>query len=221
MRDNKVIGTAAGVVALGSALALVFTLSAGFGPHLDAAPYEAVGRVLARQTLGFLKPGGHVTVITRDTVSFQNPATDYQLASFRRELAKTGAKLDSVQALQIDPLRPMTVPAGDFFQWIKNASTGDVLVSFMGPPVLSETQLAQLGDVKPAIVAFCSGSVRDQVDLRALFSLGLLRAAVVSKRSAAVRIRPAGSERELFDRQFVEVTTANIGALSAVSNPVP
>src|SRR5579872_4086754 len=162
MRDNKVIGAAAGVVALGSALALVFSLSSGFGPHIDPAPYQAVGRVLARQSLAFLKPGGRVTVITRDTLSFQNPATDCQLASFRKELGKAGVKIDSLQALQIDPLRPTTVPAGD------------LLVSFMGPPIFNDTQLAQLGDVKPAIVAFCSGSVRDQVDLRSLFSLGLL-----------------------------------------------
>src|SRR5579872_1906755 len=145
MRDNKVIGAAAGVVALGSALALVFSLSSGFGPHIDPAPYQAVGRVLARQSLAFLKPGGRVTVITRDTLSFQNPATDCQLASFRKELGKAGVKIDSLRALQIDPLRPTTVPAGDFLQWIKKASKGDVLVSFMGPPIFNDTQLAQLG----------------------------------------------------------------------------
>lgn len=215
------IGTAAGVVAFGSALTLLFSLSDGFGPRLDAAPYEATGRVLARQALGLLKPGGQVTVITRDTVSFQNPATDYQMAGFRKELAKTGIKIDTVQTLQIDPLRPTAVPAGDFFQWIKKGSKGDVLVSFMGPPVFNDTQLAQLGEVKPAVVAFCSGAVRDQVDLRSLFSTGLLRAAVVSKRSAAVRNPSVGNEREIFDRQFVEVTAANSAALSAVSNAAP
>jgi len=70
-------------------------------------------------------------------------------------LAKAGVKIDSIQALEVDPLRPVAVPAGDFFQWIKNSTKGSVIVSLMGPPMLNETQLEQLGEVKPAIVAFC------------------------------------------------------------------
>jgi hypothetical protein len=221
MRDNKVIGTVAGVVSLTSALGLALFLAGGFGPRIDPGPYEAVGRVLARQTLALLKPDGRVTVITRDTLAFQNPATDFQLKGFRKELAKAGVKIDSIEALQADPLRPMTVPAGDFFQWIKNSAKGNVIVSLMGPPILSDTQLAQLGEVKPAIIAFCSGPVNDQVDLRSLFSHGLLQAAVVSKRNAAIKPVSSAGERELFDRQFLEVTATNVAALSTVSTTSP
>jgi hypothetical protein len=213
MRDNKVIGAAAGSVVLGSALAIGFCLTGGLGPQMDAAPFQAVGRVLAQQTIPLWKKGGQITVITRDTQTFQNPATDIQFASFRDELAKAGLKIDSVQALQIDPLRPARVPGGDFFLWIKKASKGSVIVSFMGPPVLSEAQIAQLGEIQPGIVAFCPGPTRDQVDLRSLFAGRLLHAAVVSKRIVK-RSRPA-SEREIFDRQFVAVTLANLAALPA------
>jgi hypothetical protein len=218
MRNNKVVGTAAVFVAIGSALAIVCSVSEGFGPRLDPAPHEAAGRVLARQTLSLLKPGGRITVISRDTLTFQNPASDIQFAAFRKELSKAGVKVDSVEAIQIDPLRPAAVPSGDFFQCIKNSANGSVVVSLMGPPVLTEPQLAQLGQVKPAIVAFCSGAVRDQVDLRGLFSQGLLQAAVVSKRNVSIKPGPAQNEREAFDRQFVEVTAAN---LTALSNPSP
>jgi hypothetical protein len=212
MRNNKVIGTLAGVVALGSICGLVLSITSGLGPHTDRAPAEAVGRILARQTLALLKPGGHVTVITRDTLFFENPATDYQFSSFRKALAQAGVKLDSIQALQIDPLRPVAVPAGDFFQWIKKSARGDVVVSLMGPPMLNETQLAQLGEIKPSIIAFCSGSIQNQVDLRSLFSQGLLHAAVVSKRSVPAKAAVPGSEREIFERQFLEVTAANVAA---------
>ena len=203
------IGIVAGVTAFGSGLAIAFCLSGGFGPRIDPVPHEAVGRVLAWQTLSLLKPGG------------QNPATDIQFAAFRAELKRSGVKIASVESLQADPLRPVGVPSGDFFRLIKFSATGNVIVSLMGPPVLTEPQLLQLGEPKPAIVAFCSGPLRDQVDLRSLFSHGLLHAAVVSKRTAAVsRARPA-SEREAFARHFVAVTPANLTALAAPSNNSP
>src|SRR5690242_9807238 len=124
MRDNKAISTVAGLVALGSGATLVFCVNGGFGPHLDPAPHAAAGRVLAQQALSLLKPGGSMTVITRDTRTFQNPATDVLLSNLRKQLAKAGVKIDSLQALEVDPLRPVAVPAGDFFQWIKNSSKG-------------------------------------------------------------------------------------------------
>lgn len=218
MRDNKSIAIVAGVASLGSGAAIVFSLVGGFGPRMDAAPYQAAGHALARQTLRLLKPGGRVTVVTRDTQTFQNPATDFQFAAFRKDLAKAGVHIESIQAIQVDPLRPVAVPAGDFFQWIKNASKDEVIVSLMGPPIFSEAQLSQLGEVKPAIIAFCSGPVRDQIDLRSLFSRGLLQAAVVSKRPG--EIRPTHSAGA-FDGQFVEITAGNLTALSTVSNASP
>src|SRR5579883_909902 len=119
MRDNKAIAIGAGVIALGSAIGLWFCLGNGFGPPTDARLPQAVGEGLARQTLKLLKPGGKVTVITRDTVAFQNPSSDYALGAFRQVLRKAGVEVNSVQALQIDPLRPALVPPGDFLQWIK------------------------------------------------------------------------------------------------------
>jgi hypothetical protein len=84
--------------------------------------------------------------------------------------------------------------------------------------MLSETQLAQIGEVKPAIIALCCGSVRDQVDLRTLFAQGLLQGAVVSRRPVLVKSSPPSSDREAFERQFAEVTPANLAALSSGSN---
>ena len=221
MRDNKLVAVAAGVVLLCSGAAILLRVSGGFGPGLDPTPYRAVGRALARQALALLKPGGTITVVTRDTTTFQNPATDVVLAAFRKDLATTGVKISSIETLQIDPLRPTAVPSGDFLQWIKHASKGSVIVSLMGPPALSDAELKQLHELKPAIVALCSGPVREQMDLRSLFSQGLLQAAVVSKRPALCKTTPTSNEREAFDSKFVEVTSANLAALSTVSNAAP
>ena len=221
MQNNKAIGTLSALVAVGSIVTIALSLSSGFGPGIDAAPHRAAGRVLARQTLSLLKPGGRLTVITRDTVTFRNPASDILFTSFRKELNKSGAKIDSVETLQIDPLRPVAVPPGDFFQWIKNAAKGSVIVSLMGPPVLTEAQLNQLGEIKPAIVAFCPGSVREQADLRTLFSQGVLKAAVVSKPNAAIKRSSHFGETGVFDQQFVAVTQGNLAGLASASNASP
>src|SRR5256885_7956097 len=114
MRDSKPVAFTAGLVVLGSAVLLGYSLSSGFGPRLEAAPFRELGRVLAQQALSHLKPGGVVTVITRDTAAFQNPASDVLLDSFQKELGKSGVKISTLQRLQIDPLRPVSVPTGDF-----------------------------------------------------------------------------------------------------------
>ena len=213
------IGTVAGVTALGSGLAIVFCLTGGFGPRLDPISHAAVGTVLAQQTLSLLKPGGQVTVISRDTASFQNPATDILFAALSKALKRGGVKIAAIESLQVDPLRPVSVPSGDFFRLIKTSAKGNVIVSLMGPPTLTDPQLLQLGETNPAIVAFCPGPLRDQVDLRSLFSHGLLQAAVVSKRDVKLtQARPA-SEQEAFDRLFLLVTSGNLNALSTSSRP--
>ena len=162
---------------------------------------------MALQAVRLLKPGGQIIIITRDTAAFKNPAADIQLATFKKELRKTHAAIGSVHAIQVDPLKPVQAPAGDFFELIRQTASQNVIVSFMGPPLLSETQARQLGGVKPGIVAFCSGSLPDQIDLRAFFEQGLLGAAVVSRRNPL-----ASQPKDLqgwFDRYFVAVTTAD------------
>jgi hypothetical protein len=218
MRDNKAVATLAGLAIVASVAGLLFSVSGGFGPRLEPGPFREAGRVLAQQSLAQLKPGGTLTVLTRDTAAFQNPASDVLFGSFQRELKKHGAKVDSTQLIEVDPLRPMSVPAGDFAQWIKKGSKGSVIVSLMGPPMLNETQLASLGEVNPAIIALCSGPVRTQVDLRALFAQGLLRAAIVTRDSASAQKTAPANDRDAFDRQFIAVTADNLAALAASSS---
>jgi hypothetical protein len=174
---------------------------------------------MARQALEFMQPGGRITVITRDTTAFKNPAADLQLASFKRAVSQAHGTMGSVIALQVDPLRPVEVPSGDFQDLIRATPQGSVIVSFMGPPLLSEAQRNQLGEIKPAIVAFCSGSLPQRVDLRPLFEQGLLKAAVISKPSPAPADPSPSSLQGWFDRYFTVVTAANAAALLSGMEP--
>jgi len=215
MRDNKVIQVLALAVTVGAAAAMVLTLRGGWGPALNPDPPRAVGAELARQALSLLKPGGQITLLTRDTATFPNPATDLVRDGFQRALRRAHVGVGGEEKLEVDPLRRVLVPSGDFQGWIHHGNSGDVIVSLMGPPVLSPSERAQLGEIKPAVVAFCPGNWPEQVDFRSLFGDGLLSAAVVS--------RPGVAASRKFAEGYVTITKANVDdfVASAGRNSAP
>jgi hypothetical protein len=217
MRDSKVIQALAGVIALGSVVSMAITLRGGFSPGVERQPHQAAGWAMAKQTVSLLKPGGQVMLITRDTSEFKNPAMDVLEASFRKELRQAGKSVNTVQAVQVDPLRPLEVPPGDFLEWIRKSPAGSVIVSFMGPPMLTVAQRKQLGEIKPAIVAFCPGAMPDQINLPSLFDRAVLHAAIVSRRNSTSSASKPQGMQAWFDRNFAVVTAANVGDLAALS----
>jgi hypothetical protein len=169
---------------------------------------------MAQQALACLKPGGQITVFARDTAAFKNPATDIQLASFRKVVSQAHAAIRAVHALPVDPLRPLEVPSSDFYEVIKNTPKGSVIASFMGPPVLTPTQRTRLGEIQPAIVAFCSGNLPAVLDLPLLFQQGLLHAAVVERRQPQSATSPPGN-LDCAEPTYLAVTAANLAQLAA------
>jgi hypothetical protein len=210
MRDNPIIQAVALVATLGAVGAMVIIGHGGFGPAPTREPHQAAGAELARQAISLLQPGGRITVITRDTSLFPNPATDILMESFQEELRARHVSIDAVEKLQVDPLRLISVPPGDFQNWIHQSAAGDVIVSFMGPPLLTEAQWQPLGEIKPAIVAFCPGSGLQPVDYRPLFAHGRLRAAVASRRDKSSPAVKSKNPLAWFDQDFVVVTATNV-----------
>ena len=198
MRDNKVIQVVAVVFTVSALATMMIIERGGFGPSINSSLHRAVGAEIARQTLSQLKPGGQIMVITRDPAMFPNPATDLLLEGFQRELRQAHTSISTLQQLQVDPLRLIAVPSGDFQRWIHHATDKDVIVSFVGPPVLTTAQLKELGKIEPAIVAFCPGNWPDQMDFRRLFEQGLLSTAIVSQHDPS---NSHGSQA-LFDQNF-------------------
>jgi hypothetical protein len=213
MQDSPAIATVAGLVTLGAAAAVFFSRPGALPPGIDPHPHQAVGTVLAQQALRLLQPGGQLILIVRDTAAFPNPASDIQLASFKRTIRTANAPITSILALQVDPLRPVEVPPGDFFELIKKTPKGSVIVSFMGPPLLSPEQCLRLKEIKPAIVAFCSGNLPQRLNLKAFFEQGLLHAAVVS-RHAPLATPPSQGLQGWFDQSFLAITPSNLAMLA-------
>lgn len=197
MSSRRAIEIIAVVSGLAAGLALWATLWHA-PPRPDRALATAIGETLAREALQFTRPGGRVTVITRDTSEFKQPAMDVTLRALRRGLERGGVATVTKQTIQLDPLRPVEVPAGDFYELIRRSGADHVIVSLLGPPMLNEDQWVRLGAVKPKIVAFYSGNLAETMDLRRLFDAGLLHAAVVNKPPSGPRPKPARSFDELY-----------------------
>jgi hypothetical protein len=118
--------------------------------------------------------------------------------------------------LEVDPLRPIAVPASEFCEVIRNTPEGSVIVSFMGPPLLTQAERSRLGDIKPAIVAFCSGSLPELVDLPSLFQQGLLKAAVVDRRGVEWPAPGTANRRDYSQQSFLTLTATNLSEVSAL-----
>lgn len=144
-----------------------------------------IGRELALETLRLRGSGGRVIALVRDTEEFPQKAVDIALKEFVGELGRAGVTVDTVRRFQVDPLRMVQVPPGDFFELMRRSKEGDVVVSFMGPPLLSEEQRANLGQVKPKVVAFCPGYLPRYINLSLMVERGILHGGVVALPDAA------------------------------------
>jgi len=211
---HKITCAASGVVIAVSLLAIHLVTGNG-APEFNEKPHEAIGMVLGRETLSFLKPGGKVTVFTRDTATFKNPAMDVLLNAFKKAIKRANAPL-VVHALQVDPLPPVEVPPGDFFEAMRKSAAGDVIVSFMGAPLLNDVQRSNLPEqVGAKIVVFCPGVQSERVDFQDLFQQGIVNAAVISRRPGARSEEKPKDLQGWFDQSFVEVTSKNVASLFA------
>ncbi len=167
------------------ALGAIFLSFYEFPPRLDRELHQCIGKALATESLNLLSQEGQIIIISRDTEAFKQPALDILLDCFQTELRRAKVPAPTIQLMSTDPLRPVAVPSGDFFEIIRRSSAKHVIVSFMGPPLLTDEQRNKLGTIKPKIVAFCAGGVNSQIDLSLLFNAQLLHAAVVGNLTVA------------------------------------
>ena len=218
MGNKKFIAIIAGLITLG-AWASIYLSVWGLPPRLDPRPHEALGRAIAEEALKLRTPGGRILLVCRDTVRFKSPASVAQLRGFHAALKATGAKVASTNSIKIDPLRLMSVPGLDYLHILKAASDTDVVVSFLGPPVLNAAQLAQLSEQRPKVVAVCSGAMPVQVNLKRIFEEKLLHVAVISRPDISTNAPPSDTPRGWFDHLYTLVTPASLSELPS-SNAV-
>lgn len=203
MRDHRgiqavsLLATAAGAAAM-----VLFAVSRNVAPSDDAVPAAEIGRALAAETLSRVAPGGRVVVFARDTSEFPQPSADLALSAFRGALAEAGHAEAALRLVAEDPLRPLRVPEGDVFDVLRRSKPGDVVVSFLGPALLSEEQRNALGDgPRASVVAFCPGAIPAVMDLRRIAGMGLLHGAVLARTPVPATGKPS-DRRPAFDTLY-------------------
>jgi len=173
LRTRKALASALAFAACAALLITRWPAS----PTINKTVYVQVGRTLAIEGLKLLKPGGKFMIITRDTEEYRQPAMALARASLEREIRRAGAEIRSIEAIQLDPIRPVEVAAGDFYELLRRCSVADVVVSLLGPPILSEEQRMKLGHSKANVVALCPTAANAEQLLRT----GWLQVALVNK----------------------------------------
>jgi hypothetical protein len=197
MRNRKSID-ALSVGAVFVAAGIVASSVWSWPTSFQAGIHSEVGKALAREALSVAQAGGTIMVIARDTKSYRQPATEAALRAIQKEAE--GAKVGvTTKLIPLDPLRPAEVPPGDFYEAIRRAKPGEVIISLLGPPVLETEQRAKLGKTRPKIVAFCTGNLSEQSDLRGLFQEELLHAAVVNRAGSKTVSSGAGEFESLYE----------------------
>ncbi len=215
MQSRKSIDILAAVFILIALAAITLTVTP-IPPAKHSSLHRSIGEALAKDAISLAGAGGQVRVIARDTGAFKQPATDILYETLQKELRKSLVKIAPPLLIQVDPLRPVSVGAGDFYEVLRKSQPGTVIVSLMGPPLLNEDQYTRLGTIKAKVVAFCPGSVADSVDFKALFEKGLLHAAIVSHPiSKTASTATSATELTTFDQLYLRVTPATAGGMLA------
>jgi hypothetical protein len=212
MPGHKTKAWAAILVIGGALLSLFFTLGQG-SPRFNALPHEATGQVLADETVRLASGGGRITLVTLDTTVFKSPATAAVLKGFFQTLRKKGITLAATNLIRLDPLRAPRVPAGDFLEILRKQGERDVVISLLGPPLLSAEQKSRLGDKRPRVVAFCPGPMPRQVNLRELFEQQLLHMAIISRPVISLTPPQSAVPRAWFDYLYQVITLESVADL--------
>jgi hypothetical protein len=181
-------------------------------PEIEPQPHLAIGEALATQTAKAVGPGGRITLIAPDLVAFKHAGAEVQLQAFHQALRQAKLTVGATNWIKLNPLYLRRVPPGDFAELLRKQSDADVIVSLLGPPLLTAEQKARIGERRPRVVAVCSGDLPLHFNLNSLFADNLLHAAIISRRAPG----PAPQTDNLsqwFDHFFQWITAQNLADL--------
>jgi hypothetical protein len=216
VKRRQVINSVAMVIIAVAALRLYLFLHPR-PDRIDARPHQQLGLMLANEAVQALDSSGRLIVIAREGSEFEVPAAAAQLKSFLEALKKAKRTVTTLRSVKVDPLRPLAVPPGDFFDLLRQAKDNDVFVSFLGPPSLSDEQVQKLGAKRSKVFAVCPGALPRRVNLRQVFEQKLLTVAVVTRPDAPAVASP-GTAQSAFDQTFKIITADNLSELNSLAS---
>jgi hypothetical protein len=212
--NANMVKTLLSLLVITGCAALAFYLVQGPGPQFDPALHRAIGKALAEQALA-LEASGKFVLLARDVSIIPNPASTEQVKAVSEMLSKKGHPLSQTNLSQVDPLRVLRYPPGDYVELLRKLTDNDVIISLLGPPDFTEAHFARLTEKRPKIVALCTGTMPEQINLRKLFEDQLLHAAIVSRSELTSGYTAAAASGNSFEALYAIVGSNNLATLKA------
>ena len=181
-------------------------------PRFNVVLHQSVGRALAGETARLVNNSGKVVVIAIELAAV--PELKAQLDEFERTLHRfPHIKLEKSYKLETDDKPKYSFGTGlsgrRFVRIVNKNPDADAVVSFIGAPMLSGDEVAQLKKT-PLFIA----EARSVDKLKSLFDQKILHAAVVSRFQFPTPIKgKPRTPQEWFDQRFQIVTTNNAAEL--------
>jgi hypothetical protein len=208
-RQIKIVVSFLAIAAAGSILSFRYFQPP---PGIEPQPHLAIGEALAAQVAKAVGPGGRITLIAPDIVAFKHPGAEVQLTAFHQALRQAKLNVAATNWIKLNPLYLRRVPPGDFAELLRKQSEGDVIVSLLGPPLLTAEQKARIGEKRPRVVAVCSGDLPLHFNLNPLFADNLLHAAIINRRAPGPAPQ-SDNPSQWFDHFFQWITAQNLADL--------
>jgi hypothetical protein len=193
-------------------LALAIPLVSGCqGKEVQALlePSQALASVLADETIHLNRGNKQVVLITHDT-SWGQPSTAED--TLRAAMKKHGVTLQTVRANLGNPMLSgeIGLKAADFFGALDNSGGAGALISLVGAPQLTDSDLARVRAGHAPVLVVATGSLGDKMGVRTdpvqlarLLDAKVIQLAIIdgAEPSAAAAGKP-DPKRELFAQNY-------------------
>ena len=126
-------------------------------------PSEALGDVLAEETVRLAGANHSITLITHDN-SWGQPSTAEQ--ALRSALKKRKALLDLVKTANLgNPMlsKEFGLKAADFFDAMEKSANAGAVISLVGAPLLKEGDATRLSSPHPPVLVVATASLGDKM----------------------------------------------------------
>jgi len=186
-------------------------------PRHNVRLHERVGEIMAEQTAKLVGPKGHLLLITIPTVT--EPELKTQLEAFRATLKKLGNYEIKDHELDTKDQPKYGLGAGlsgrRFVRTVKNNPKVDGIVSFVGAPKLSESELAELTKM-PKFIA----ETKSPDHLPKLFDKQIIQVAIASRFTfPAPGPQSPKTPQEWFDKRYQIVLADSARTIQPAEGP--
>jgi len=168
--------------------------------------YTVLGQEAASATADLLNSRGRIVIVVAEKDFNSGTALGVALKSFNEALAKSGnvqvqaTETVKVPTLLVSGTEPLAAP--QFLELVTKYASADALVSFVGVPRLTASQIAQLPRQRPKLVVVAVFGPLSKT----LFEQGIVQLAILPKSLSEPAVRPPGTAKERFDAYYQIVT---------------